>query len=205
VNIHVANFFVSAFGHQSLDLNDWDSGAVFQEVGTATGEIYRLRFAFGANTVSVGHPSTGPAVKRMEVLWGTNVLGVLEHDVTDKSPADVGWRDYSFQVVGTGLDRLTFRSLTPGSAGPAIDQVSLAPLSESMPLVGGVTIHHLGESVFVCWPTILNQSYQVQWADRVDAEVWTYLGGTVVGDGGMACTTVPLSTTAMRFFRVLAQ
>jgi hypothetical protein len=184
-------------------LNDWDSGAVFQEVQTTVGEFYRLRFAFGANTVTAGHPSTGPAVKRMEVLWGTNVLGVLEHDVTDRSPSDVGWREFSFHVVGTGLDRLTFRSLTDGSAGPAIDQVSLTLSQEPVTLAGGVSIHLLDDSVSVCWPTVLDQPYQAQWADRVEADVWTYLEAPVFGNGGVVCFPDPLGTNTMRFFRVL--
>ncbi len=203
VNIHATNYFASALGSQSLDLNDWDIGAVFQEVETVAGEVYRLRFAFGGNTVSVGHPSTGPAVKRMEVLWGTNVLGLLEHDVTDRSPSNVGWREISFLVLGTGFDRVTFRSLTPGSAGPAIDQVSLTVNSEPVPLAGGVSIRLLSDSVSVCWPTVLDCPYQVQCAERVDADVWTYLGTSVLGDGSMACISDTLGTNEMRFFRVL--
>jgi len=61
----------------------------------------------------------------MEVRWGTTVVGTLDHDTTGRSGTNVGWRKISFKVVGSGADKLSFASLTPGSAGPAIDDVRL--------------------------------------------------------------------------------
>ena len=64
-----------------------------------------------------------PAVKRVEVRWAGTLLGTIEHDTTGRSARDVGWREHRFTVKGSGSDRLAFTSVTPGSAGPGIDDV----------------------------------------------------------------------------------
>lgn len=128
LDITDTSFFSSAEGKQSVDLNALDSGGVYQDVVTMPGESYRLRFKFGANTVRIGNPETMPLVKVMEVLWGTNSLATLSLDVTGLSPTDAGWQEYSYIVTGSGSDRVTFRSLSGGHAGPAVDEVSLASL-----------------------------------------------------------------------------
>jgi hypothetical protein len=79
VDVVNTNYFQSASGLQSLDLNAVDAGAVYQDIVTLSNVSYRLSFAFGANTA---YPSFPPAVKIMEVDWNTNVLAVLDYDVT---------------------------------------------------------------------------------------------------------------------------
>jgi hypothetical protein len=203
VDLVNTNWFASASGTQSLDLNSADSGGVYQDATTSPGESYRLRFAFGGNTHENGNPAGGPPVKQMQVLWGTNVLGTLSYDVTGHSPTDVGWREFSFTVIGNGNDRVIFRSLTHGWAGPAIDNVSLKPSTNSIPMVSGLTIETIEHAVRICWPTEPGMLYQVQWASRLDTNVWNYLGASVLGDGTTNCICDPLGSDSMRVFRVL--
>ncbi len=42
----------------------------------------------------------------------------------------MGWTQFSYNVLGTGSDILTFSSATPGNYGPALDQVSLTAIPE---------------------------------------------------------------------------
>ena len=199
VDVVGTNFYANASGLQSLDLNTYVSGGVYQDITNSPGEQYRLRFAFGANTAGIGDASSGPALKRMEVRWGTNTLVVLEHDVTGRSRTSVGWREFTFSVPGTGLDRLSFLSLTPGSAGPALDNVSLTLASEPINPVDGLSIER---AVQVCWPTESGRIYQVQWASSADTNVWTYLGPPVTGDDTTNCICDPIGSNAMRIYRV---
>lgn len=130
VDIVAHNFYAPASGLQSLDLNSVASGSVFQNVATIPGHSYLLTFAFAANPLPDDPSFPAPAVKRMEARWGTTLLGTFMHDVTGRTGSNVGWHDFAFGVVGTGADRLTFTSLTGGSAGPAIDSVSVAEVPE---------------------------------------------------------------------------
>jgi choice-of-anchor C domain-containing protein len=198
VDLVGTNYFGSASGLQSLDLNGDVIGAVDQDVATFAGESYRLRFAFAANPVTAG--CVGPPVRRMEVRWGSNLLATLEHDVTGHSQTQVGWREFSFIVTATGQDRVSFLSLTPGCAGAAIDDVSLTPATNSINVVDGITIER---AVQVCWPTTSGRTYQVQWALRADTSVWTYLGQSIRGDGATNCICDPLGENPKRFYRIL--
>lgn len=202
VDIFGTNYIQSAAGLQSVDLNNVTSGGIFQDVVTSTGEVYRLSFALGANTASIGDPRTGPAVKRVRVQWNTNSVAELEHDVTGHSQSSVGWRQFSFLVTGTGLDRLLFESLTPGWTGPAIDDVSLRLASSTNDFVNGLSIER---AVRVGWPTEQGRLYQVLWADRLQTNIWSYLGLPVVGDGRTNYICDPTAGYDMKVYRVLIQ
>jgi len=125
VDVSAASFYASASGAQSLDLNSIVSGSVSQDIATTAGVTYVLTFSFAANPLAGNPCCPAPATKRMEVRWGTTVVGTLDHDTTGRSATTVGWRKISFKVVGSGADKLSFVSLTPGSAGPTIDDVRL--------------------------------------------------------------------------------
>lgn len=125
VDVSAASFYASASGAQSLDLNSIVSGSVSQDIATTAGVTYVLTFSFAANPLAGNPCCPAPAAKRMEVRWGTTVVGTLDHDTTGRSATTVGWRKISFKVVGSGADKLSLVSLTPGSAGPTIDDVRL--------------------------------------------------------------------------------
>lgn len=202
VDILGTHFVQSAVGVQSLELNNVTSGGVYQDVVTSPGEVYRLSFVLGANTDGVGDPRTGPAVKSVRVQWGTNIVAELSHDVTGHTRSSVGWRQFTFDVKGTGHDRLLFESLTPGWTGAAIDNVSVRLASSTNRFSTGLNIEN---AVKVCWPTVQGQLYQVQWADRADTNMWTDLGLPLVGDGQPNCVYDPTGDHQMKIYRVLIQ
>jgi choice-of-anchor C domain-containing protein len=197
VDIVNTNYYASATGVQSLDLNGYGRGEVFQDVTTISGKSYRLSFALAANPVP--RAGSGLPIKQVEVKWGTNVIATLSHDITGYTAENVGWRQFTFVVTGSGSDRLSFRSLTDGNAGSAIDDVSVTTEDTQVPVVNGVEIH---KAVQVAFPTSLGKKYQVQWADKVDTSVWTYLGSPVTGNGKTNLICDP-TDQAVRVYRVL--
>jgi hypothetical protein len=197
VDVVGTNYFASAAGAQSLDLNGLDRGGVYQDVATVSNLSYRLTFAFGANT---SRPEQQPALKRMEVDWNSNVLAVLQYDVSGQPAGAVHWQAMTFAVFGTGADRLHFRSLTLGAQGPAIDDVLLVPSTNPVPAVAGLTIQ---SAVQLCWPTAPGAVYQVQWASQLDTNLWYYLGPPITGDGSTNCFSDPIGPNPARFYRVL--
>lgn len=125
--------YPAAAGAQSLDLNGTQTGAVYQDVFRVTGKKFLLKFSFG------GNPLGGPSLKRMRVTWGnyrgTKTVADLVCD-TSKSPK---WKTYTYEVESPGdYARLLFQSLTPGAAGPAVDEVSLTEIARQ-PVSGDIS------------------------------------------------------------------
>jgi hypothetical protein len=139
-------------------------------------------------------------IKQMEVSWSANPLAVLEHDVTGYSSTNIGWREFSFVVPGSGLDRLTFRSLATGNAGPTVDAVSLSSEADPVPMVDGLAI---GKAVAISWPTATGTEYQVQWAAKLGSNVWTYFGPPIAGNGATNYAFDVIHNNSMRIYRVL--
>jgi hypothetical protein len=130
VDLTAANFYSPATGIQSLDLNSVVSGRIYQDLLTVPGQRYLLTFSLAANPLPDNPAFPSPSVKRLEARWDAQVLGRYSHDATGRTASNVGWHDITALVTGTGSDRLTFLSITPGSAGPAIDNVFLIPVPE---------------------------------------------------------------------------
>jgi len=130
VDIVADSFYATASGIQSLDLNSVVSGSIVQNVTTTPRQVYRVSFAFAANPLPDSPSFPSPVIKQMEVRWDGIVLGALAHNSTGHTATDVGWHDYTLSVVGTGANTLSFASLTPGSAGPALDNVRIVAVPE---------------------------------------------------------------------------
>jgi hypothetical protein len=104
-------------GRQSLGVNGFRKGWVFQTVPTDANAAYRLSFLLW------GDPNGPPPRSRLEVRWDLKRVRVLKVDVRTQHK----WRRISFVVHSTTAGTsLGFHSLTPGNAGPAIDAVRLA-------------------------------------------------------------------------------
>jgi choice-of-anchor C domain-containing protein len=108
-----------ANGNQSVDLSGEGTGAIYQDLSTIPGQTYLLRFAMA------GNPYGGPAVKRMEIWWGNTLVDTLSFDITGRSTSSMGWVYHEYTVVATAnVTRLRFKSLTSGTFGPALDDVT---------------------------------------------------------------------------------
>jgi choice-of-anchor C domain-containing protein len=123
-------FWQADDGVQSVDLTgNCSTGAIYQDLTTIPLQAYSLSFALA------GNPGGDPAVKEMEVYWGTQLVDTLTFDVTGRTYTSMGWGQHQYSVVAsTTTTRLLFRSLTGGCQGPALDSVSVI---EAEPPVGG--------------------------------------------------------------------
>lgn len=116
--------FTAAQGYQSIDLNGFGPGSIYQDVTTIPGQTYYLSFAMAGNVVG------GPLIVKMDFMWRDNVVDTLTFDVGLHDGYNMGWTYYQYQVtapVDTGTTRLNFQSLsdTTGARGPALDDVLL--------------------------------------------------------------------------------
>ncbi|MCA9288389.1 MAG: DUF642 domain-containing protein, partial [Phycisphaerales bacterium] len=131
---HIGTLWAPADGARSLELNGNRAGAIAQTIQTDPGLEYVLTFALSGNF-------GGPSPKSLEVSAGS-VSRVIEVDTTQNSGLSMNWRDETLAFVGEGAQTtITFRSLTPGFHGAAIDDVRLVVIPAppgALALVGGV-------------------------------------------------------------------
>lgn len=126
--------FSGASGLQSVDLNGFSPGSIYQDIPTSAGTAYYLSFAMAGNVVG------GPLIVHMDFLWQGGVIDTLTFDVGNHDGYNMGWTYYQYQLIApasAGVTRLKFESLSnTGSRGPALDDVvlGLAPRS-GIPIV----------------------------------------------------------------------
>ena len=132
--VEIVSAWQDADGDQSVDLSGLGRGAIYQDVPTTPGRLYLLRFALA------GNPQGAPAVKALEVTFGAASLGQFTFDTTGHTTADMGWEYHSFVVTASAaITRLRFISLTDSVHGAMVDDVSLTPLGDYLPVAGTLT------------------------------------------------------------------
>jgi choice-of-anchor C domain-containing protein len=116
--------WVAAKNKQSLDLSGSAGalGAIEQQLSTAPGAKYTLKFFLAGNTYC------GPSVKQMRVRWDGTEVDTLEFDITGKTQTKMGWKAHSYSLVAADASTtLRFESLTNSGCGAALDAVSVKP------------------------------------------------------------------------------
>ena len=125
---HISGYWQAASGRQSVDLSGDSAGAIRQDLSTIPGQAYILRFAIAGNPA-------GTAVKQMEVLWGAASVDKLSFDTTGRSTSSMGWQEREYALTATAsVTRLTFRGLTAGASGAALDNVRVTASIAALPL-----------------------------------------------------------------------
>jgi choice-of-anchor C domain-containing protein len=121
IDVVGTNVWMAHGGIQSVDLNGWNTGSIYQDLSTNSGTQYTLSFALAGNFYC------SPQVKEMQVYWGTVLVADLTFDTTGHSGSHMGWKVHKYSVQATGsTTRLSFVSLTQNSAcGPTLDAVSV--------------------------------------------------------------------------------
>lgn len=119
-------------GSNFVELDTTRNSVALQEVVTSVGAWYDLSFWYAAR------PNTGNRASdtnMISVLWNGTAL----ETVNQVSVGQHQWRQYSYRVMGTGLDALEFRAAgTSDSYGGSLDNVSLTvPEPGSLALVAG--------------------------------------------------------------------
>lgn len=128
-SVDIVHYWQAADGRQSLDLEGYGVGAIYQDLYTPILQSYVLRFAFS------GNPDGNPRLKTMRVWWGSTLLDTLTFDIYGHSSSNMGWEYHQYVVTSVNaFTRLRFEALTTGwSYGPVIDSVSVQPYNGTLP------------------------------------------------------------------------
>jgi hypothetical protein len=156
--------------------------------GTAAFPSSATAFLPGLNVSfpTVGADSGGVAVDGTSPLNQTN-LSVLDQTITNWPPGAALWlvwqmTDSTGKAQGLGIDHLSF--------------------SASVPLPVPVNIQISGTNIFLNWPAVAGQTYQLEYKDDLTAPTWTPLGSPVTGTGGTLTLTNDFGDSPQRFFRL---
>jgi len=118
----VGDYFRSADGNNSIDLNGTSYGELQQQFSTKKGKQYKLSFYLA------GNPGGGPTIKKLLVAVG-NKSEEYQFDISGRNVKEMGWEYH--ELIFTAKDKstiLTFESnhkSGPAAAGPVIDNVSV--------------------------------------------------------------------------------
>jgi choice-of-anchor C domain-containing protein len=117
----IGTAFSPAEGAHSVHLNRAGmAGAIAQTLMTEPGRRYRVQFAMA------GAPGD-PALKTLRVS-AAGEYDDFTFDATGRTAEDMGWETKTWEFVAQdAVTVLMFESLTPGSAGPALDNVVVQP------------------------------------------------------------------------------
>jgi len=156
--------------------------------GTAAFPSSATAFLPGLNVSfpTVGADSGGAAVDGTSPLNQTN-LSVLDQTITNWPPGAALWlvwqmTDSTGKAQGLGIDNLSF--------------------SATVPLPVPVNIQISGTNIFLNWPAVAGQTYQLEYKDDLTAPTWTPMGDPVTGTGGTLTLTNDFGDSPQRFFRL---
>jgi len=119
VDVMTSGFWQAADGKQSLDLNGDSPGGISQTFNTLGLLTYRVSFKLA------GNPVGGPTVKTGQVLANGHVVGNFSFDTTGKTTTNMGYVSKAVFFPGGGSTTLQFRTTTPDTFGPVIDDVDV--------------------------------------------------------------------------------
>jgi hypothetical protein len=188
-----------AEGSGCVDLNGIRyQGAVSQMLTNKPGVDYAVCFAMSGNPGVLGTPRRG--TKTMDVTWGGTNVGsfVFTHLPTD-TQTNIRWEYHKIYVTGTGLDEIRFTSTsgTYNDAGPVIDDISVSPLPDTYLAVRV-------SQVELCWNSLSNFTYQLQYRSMLTTNLWLPFGGPVLGIDGVICTNdTVVPGELQKYYRVI--
>lgn len=201
----------AASGSQSIDLDGRGRGTIYQDIPTEPGRQYRLSFALAGNPdTSEEYPQK---TRELEVFWSPRDITHLTFDTTGHEAfdpsftykyTDVGWTNHSSTVTAAGsITRLSFRSLTEGPFGVALDKVVVEPLDTYLPAFVLQDHPCTTEGFLLRWVAASNQQFQVYCSAGL-LPTWQPLVGNVIAES--PCLYRYLDTNKLetaRFYRVL--
>jgi regulation of enolase protein 1 (concanavalin A-like superfamily) len=138
---------------------------------------------------TVAADTGGVAVDGTSPLNQTN-LSVLNQVITNWPPGTALWlvwqmSDSTGKAQGLGIDNLSF--------------------SASGPLPVPVSVEISGSSLVLNWPSVVGQTYQLEYKDDLAAPVWTPLASPLAGTGATLTITNDITLATQRFFRISVQ
>ena len=183
--------WICADGNRCIDMTGVSAGTLAQTIGGfSVGRTYRLSFYMAANTEG------GPATKSMSVSIGS-ASRIFSFDGTGHSGMKMGWslRALDFTATNSTLT-LAFTGLQSGIYGAALDSVSIG----DVPLELSIRC----SQVEVCWPSLTNFTYQIQYRSILTTSMWVNLGPPMTGNGSNNCILDTVAPEApQRFYQVI--
>lgn len=108
-SVDVGPLWQAAEGVNSVDLNAFEPGLIYQDIATTPGVTYTVVFALA------GNPGWPQNVKNMRV-GAAGTFADYSFDTRGKSGTDMGWVEETFEFVATdATTTLAFASLHAGS------------------------------------------------------------------------------------------
>lgn len=129
---YIGSRWAAGEGVRSLDLSGVTTGTIYQTVtGFTPGMAYRLSFLLA------GNPEGGPSVKTARVGVGSSFAD-YSFDTTGYSASSMGWRSEWLDFIATSSSlSISFAGLDNHPYGAALDQVSVAALTNVSPVPAG--------------------------------------------------------------------
>jgi len=132
---YVGSFWTAADGQRSIDLSGSGAGNIAQTFATSVGVKYIVTFLLA------GNPDAGPLVKTLSASATGNAAKLYKFDASHSTHANMGWIEQSYLFTAkAGSTTLRFASLNEGSAGPALDNITVRAVPEVgswLMMVGG--------------------------------------------------------------------
>lgn len=125
---YIGDYWEAGSGSRSVDLNAVGAGTISQTFDTIAGQTYSVDFLLS------GNPVLGAGSKILQVAATGNAAADYSFDTTGHSVTSMGWagRVYEFTALGASTT-LSFASLVGSAAGPALDNVRIAPAVMAVP------------------------------------------------------------------------
>ncbi len=122
-----------------------------------------------------------------------------------------------FAPNGTVIDSITFGAQTsdvsqgrvPDGSTNIVFMTTTTPRTNNFyratppQQLAGASVN--GNQFRLSWQTTVGQSYQIEYKDNLATPVWTPLGGSVAGTGGLVTVSNNPSLSGQRFFRIRTQ
>lgn len=109
-------------GSNYVELDSNGNSAMAQTILTTVGAYYTLAFDYS------GRAGVDASSNGIDVLWNNVLLNLTPITASGIGLSDHVWKTYTFGVVGTGNDLLSFRAVgTSDSLGGSLDNVKLIP------------------------------------------------------------------------------
>jgi choice-of-anchor C domain-containing protein len=131
---YIGSYWAASNGGRSLDMSGSSAGQISQTItGLTDGQEYKVTFDLA------GNPDGAPASKDLKVS-ADGFTGMYSFNTTGHSTGSavaMGWSTQTFFFTASGTSAvLAFLSLTPGSFGAALDNVTIA----ATPLPGAILL-----------------------------------------------------------------
>jgi hypothetical protein len=128
----IRGYWPASSGSQSIDLNGWVRGGIYQDFNFESSGLWKVRFDMAPNPDS----ATDKTLRVNLGMAGGDLvdMGTFSLPVGTRTRSDMQWVTLETQPFFvddlSALYRLSFTSLIEGASGPALDNVRIVPVPE---------------------------------------------------------------------------